>query len=46
LPITEEMLSFHGLEMKPFVEEGDFTVMVGSSSDDKCLKSAGFTFIK
>jgi beta-glucosidase len=44
LPITEEMLSFHGLEMKPFVEEGDFTVMVGPSSDDKCLKSVGFAF--
>jgi hypothetical protein len=40
------MLSFHGLEMKPLVEEGDFTVMVGPSSDDKCLKSVGFAFLK
>ena len=46
LPVTEDMLSFYGLEMRPLVEEGYFTVMVGSSSDDKCLKSTGFTFVK
>ena len=46
LPVTEDMLSFYGLDMEPLVEEGDFTVMVGTSSDDKFLKSVGFTFIK
>ena len=44
--VTEDMLSFYGLEMKPVVEDGDFTVMVGSSSDEECLKSTGFTFVK
>ena len=46
LPVTEDMLSFYGLDMEPLVEEGDFTVMVGTSSDDKFLKSVEFTFIK
>jgi beta-glucosidase len=46
LPITEEMLSFHGLEMKSFVEEGDFTAMVGPSSADTCLKSVEFAYLK
>ena len=46
LPVTEEMLSFYGLDMEPLVEDGDFTVMVGPSSDDKSLKSVEFTFIK
>ena len=46
LPVTEDMLSFYGLDMEPLVEDGDFTVMVGPSSDDKSLKSVEFTFIK
>ena len=46
LPVTEDMLSFYGLDMEPLVEDGTFTVMVGSSSDDKFLKSVEFTFIK
>lgn len=45
MTVTPEMLSFYGLEMKPVVEPGEFTVMVGTSSEDSKLKKAKFTYI-
>jgi beta-glucosidase len=44
MTVTPEMLSFHGLDMKPVVEPGDFTLMVGSSSEDSMLKTIKFTY--
>jgi beta-glucosidase len=44
MTVTPEMLSFYGLDMKPVVEPGDFTLMVGSSSEDSVLKTIKFTY--
>lgn len=37
--ITPEMLQFLDKDLKPVIESGEFTLMVGSSSDDKDLIS-------
>ena len=46
LPVTEEMLAFHGIDMSPIVEDGTFTLMVGPSSDDTCLKMVEFEYVE
>ncbi len=44
--IPFEELSYYNVEMKKVVEPGDFSVMVGSSSSDKVLKTKTFTYVE
>ena len=41
--IDKSTLAFYDINMKYCVEPGDFTIMVGSSSDDRDLKSTKLT---
>ena len=41
--IDKSPLAFYDINMKYCVEPGDFTIMVGSSSDDRDLKSTKLT---
>ena len=43
-PINRQDLSFHGIDLKPVVEPGEFEVMVGPSSTE--LQSAVLTYSK